>query len=175
MPGCISCGRGLCDECHDLEAACCLDDLIIPAPVSSKVGRPQLPDHEVKDPRATMRKRAQKVLKEARGVEVGSICEWRNLANCGGGRHPIVGCRNGVVSHVHHGPDKDWFHNTPDNLHGICHSCHNRWHARNDPCYDPTIKHNPRPATEDELKYWNDRGVMPKANHEECPKDDNGY
>lgn len=168
MPGCISCARELCDECHSPTEPCCLEDLKR-VELSKPVGAPWKPDDEVKDPRSTMRKRAQKVLKEVRNVKIDDPCEWRGLANAGGGRHPIVGCHDGVVKHIHHGPDKDWFHNTPDNLHGICHTCHNRWHARNDKCYDPTIGHSPRRATDDEMKYWNDGARMPVLLHDNCP------
>lgn len=167
MPGCILCARGLCDECHLPDDECCLTELK-PTDVPGPVGAPWKPDSEVKDPRSTMRKRAQKILKMERGIEIGSPCEWRGLADCGGGRHPIVGCIDGVVKHIHHGPDKDWYHNTPDNLHGICHTCHNRWHARNDECYDPTIPHLPRSATRDEMKYWNDGDRMPSLRHDLC-------
>lgn len=172
MPGCISCAREMCFECHLPEDPCCLIDLPVLGHTPKKSGRPWKDDSEVVDPRSTMRKRAQKILKEERGIEIGSPCEWRGLADAGGGRHPIVGCRNGVVRHIHHGPDKDWYHNSPDNLHGICHHCHNRWHARNDGCYDPSIHHSPRRATDDEMKYWNDMGKMPKLTHESCPKEE---
>lgn len=148
-----------------------MDDLK-PSVDVKRTGRPWKEDSEIIDPRSTMRKRAQKILKEERGIEIGSPCEWRGLANAGGGRHPIVGCRDGVVRHIHHGPDKNWFNNSPGNLHGICHTCHNRWHARNDPCYFPSIGHSPRPATEDEMKLWNDSGKMPKAIHKDCPEDE---
>lgn len=171
MPGCISCARGLCFECHDNETSCCLEDIQTKS-TPKPVGAPWKPDSEIKDPRSTMRKRAQKILKEVRGIEIGSPCEWRGLADVGGGRHPIVGCRDGVVSHIHHGPDKDWYHNTPDNLNGICHTCHNRWHSRNDKCYDPTIPNRPRPATNDEMRLWNDGPHMPKLLHDSCPRDD---
>lgn len=175
MPGCISCARGLCAECHELTEECCLKDIDTSAPVSSaRPGRPLKRDEDVVDPRSTMRKRAQKILQEERNVNIGDPCEWRGLADAGGGRHPIVGCRNGVVRHIHHGPDKDYYHNTPDNLHGICHHCHNRWHARNDPCYDDDsskMKHSPRQATHDEMRYWNDKKAMPKVSHENCQEE----
>lgn len=171
MPGCVHCGRGFCEECHLSDEPCCLEDLIAERNKQVSRKRSWKPDDEIKDPRSTMRKRAQKILEDVRGVKIGDPCEWRGKANCGGGRHPIVGCRSGTVSHVHHGPDKNWFNNSPSNLHGICHSCHNRWHARNDCCYDPTIPHNPRPALEDELVLWNDGPSMPRISHENCPEE----
>lgn len=171
MSGCLSCGRGLCFECHEENDDCCLDGLLFNEQKVKGNGRPWKKDEDVVDPRSTMRKRAQKILQEERGIVIGSPCEWRGLADAGGGRHPIVGCIDGVVKHIHHGPDKDWYHNTPDNLHGICHHCHNRWHARNDGCYDPSIPHLPRRATNDEVKHWAHR--MPSITHDLCPKEDN--
>lgn len=167
MPGCTSCARELCDECHTENVKCCLAD--VQKQKASRLPNGWKPDEEVKDPRSTMRKRAQKVLRDTRGVNIGDPCEWRGLADVGGGRHPIVGCIDGVVRHIHHGPNKDWYHNSPDNLHGICHSCHNRWHARNDGCYEPTLPHLPRVATHDELKYWNSKDGMPPLRHDLCP------
>lgn len=168
MPGCLSCGRGLCDECHDDNTKCCVADLKPPTQPKA-TGAPWKPDEEIKDPRSTMRKRAQKILRDVRGITIGDPCEWRGLAECGGGRHPIVGCVDGLVKHIHHGPDKNWFNNSPDNLHAICHSCHNRWHARNDKCYDPGIPHRPRSATPAEMREWNDGPSMPHLSHNNCP------
>lgn len=176
MQGCLSCGMGFHWECH-IEDECPCISAATPLPLSSspvsslRVGRPVLPDDEVKDPRSTMRKRAQKLLRE-HNVNIGDPCEWRGLANVGGGRHPIVGCRDGIVKHIHHGPDKNWYHNTRDNLHGICNYCHNRWHAKNDSCYDPLIPHNPRDATEEELVLWNDSNKIPFIDHKDCENAD---
>ena len=172
MEECLSCGRGFHWECHLPEDSCCLEQLdesvLLPAVSSVGTGRPWKPDDEVEDPRSTMRKRAQKILKETRDIEIGSPCEWSGKANVGGGRHPIVGCREGKVRHIHHGPDKDWYNNSPRNLSGICNYCHNRWHARNDNCYDPSLANAPRAATEEELVLWNDGKHQPKLDHSEC-------
>lgn len=165
---CISCAQLLCEECPNVSnpidgddtLTCCCNGSNWEEYYASQIGygiplsgnssnagagrgRPQLDDKDVKDPRSTMRKRAQKVLKQVRNVEIGGPCEWRGLVNCGGGNHPIEGCTDGTVAHIHHGPDKDWYKNTPTNLHGLCHTCHNRWHAANDNDYDPRIPHNP--------------------------------
>lgn len=149
--GCLSCARGFHEECLDgclsLSSCKCLSSLLSINQIgdsTKQVGRPQKPDDQVEDPRSTFRKRAQKVLKQIRGVQIGDPCEWKGLTNCGGGRNPIEGCEDGIVKHVHHGPDKDWTKNVPTNLHGVCHSCHNRWHSANDTDYDPRIPHNPR-------------------------------
>lgn len=55
----------------------------------------------------------------------------------GGGEFPIQGCSDGVQLNRHHGPDKNTLNNEPGNVHRICAHCHNRWHAKNDPDYDP--------------------------------------
>jgi len=94
MEECLSCGRGFHWECHLPEDSCCLEQLdesvLLPAVSSVGTGRPWKPDDEVEDPRSTMRKRAQKILKETRDIEIGSPCEWSGKANVGGGRHPIL-------------------------------------------------------------------------------------
>lgn len=171
MPGCLSCGRGLCNECHADIDPCCLADLKVDGPVKGLRSGPRKLDEEVKDPRSTMRKRAQ-AIKRDQGISLGSPCEWQGLSNAGGGNHPIVGCIDGVVRHIHHGPDKNWYKNEPSNLHGICNSCHNRWHARNDKCYNPEKPHEPEQATYFELDQWNPmddkRFKMPTVNHEKC-------
>lgn len=85
-------------------------------------------------------------------------CEWQGKANCGGGSFPILGCPTGVESYQqarHHGPEKNVQNNEPGNVHRICHYCHYRWHAANDPTYDWNAgvwpKHDPRPLTSKEL------------------------
>lgn len=81
-------------------------------------------------------------------------CEWHGLANCGGGRVPISGCYDGLQKHRHHGPVKTTYENDRTNIHLICPSCHNRWHAKNDPVYDTDeyaeMPHEPRPMTIEE-------------------------
>lgn len=84
-------------------------------------------------------------------------CEWSGLANAGGGLFPIVGCIAGKQVHRHHGPDKTTTNNDPSNIHRICKSCHERWHAKNNGPYetDPSayrrLPHKPRAATIQEL------------------------
>ncbi len=109
----------------------------------SNPGRPKKEDSEVTDPKSTGRKRAAVEFP----IDPNAFCEWRGLANCGGGRNPIIGCISGKQRHRHHGPDKNTLRNETGNVHRICHYCHNRWHAANDNDYDPTINHEPRPAT----------------------------
>lgn len=83
-------------------------------------------------------------------------CEWQGLSNCGGGDYPVLGCLEGKQEARHHGPDKDVHNNTVGNVHRICHYCHYRWHAKNDPTYDWNRgvypPHGPRPFNEAEQK-----------------------
>jgi hypothetical protein len=103
------------------------------------VGRPPKDDEDVIDWRSTGRRRANAKLDKTQP------CEWRGLINCGGGKHPIPGCEDGMQETAHHGPDKDYSNNAEDNVHYICSRCHNRWHAVNDKDYDATIHHMPIP------------------------------
>lgn len=92
---------------------------------------PAKPDKTYKDARSTGRKRAAKLYP----IEVGRVCDWAWHKLCGGGVFPIVGCTGRPATHIHHGPDKSTFTNTPDNISRICSYCHNRWHAANNPTY----------------------------------------
>jgi hypothetical protein len=95
-------------------------------------------------------------------IDQSKPCEWRGLANCGGGLEPIVGCVGGYQKHRHHGPVKNTTNNEENNIHRICHRCHNQWHALNDNDYDEelfaTLPHKPREATPLDQKMWIDRG-----------------
>lgn len=83
-------------------------------------------------------------------------CEWAGFANVGGGDHPILGCLEGKQQARHHGPEKNVQNNEHGNVHRICHYCHYRWHAANDPTYDWNAgvwpPHDPRPLTSEETK-----------------------
>lgn len=83
-------------------------------------------------------------------------CEWRGFSNCGGGDYPILGCLEGKQQARHHGPEKNVQNNEQGNVHRICHYCHYRWHAKNDPDYDWNAgvwpPHNPRPLTDKEQR-----------------------
>jgi hypothetical protein len=82
-------------------------------------------------------------------------CEWQLLANCGGGKIPILGCLTGKQINRHHGPVKHTERNERGNIHLICAHCHNLWHAKNDPVYDEdlfdSLLHDPRPMTPEEM------------------------
>lgn len=106
----------------------------------------------LKDQQSTGRKTAAKLFP----LERDAPCEWRNRAKCGGGTYPIRGCLSGNQQARHHGPDKNVANNEPGNVHRICHYCHNRWHAANDPNYDwnstEVNAHQPRTMTEQEIQ-----------------------
>jgi len=108
-----------------------------------KAGRAEKPDEEVKDQTSTGRKRAARMYP----ITDGMTCEWSGLLFAGGGALPIVGCDGNIIANtkkpigdtlpgaIHHGPDKSTLNNTPNNVHRICVTCHNRWHTLNDPLY----------------------------------------
>lgn len=121
--------------------------------VSERTGtrvRSQKRDATLKDQQSTGRKRAARMYP----LDPEQNCEWQGLSNCGGGPKPIVGCYAGKQQARHHGPDKSVSNNEEGNVHRICHCCHYRWHAKNNPLYDwnaTTVNpHNPRPQTEEE-------------------------
>lgn len=109
------------------------------------VGRPTLDPSEVTDARSTGRKRASQLYP----IYPNTVCEWAWLRNAGGGIEPIVGCEGNIIQPTkgpdkgdrHHGPDKNTLNNSPGtlggNLHRICATCHNRWHAKNNRYYSP--------------------------------------
>jgi hypothetical protein len=121
-------------------------------------GGPTKSDEEVTDPKSTGRKRAAVLYP----IEEGMVCEWSKLKFAGGGKHPIIGCLGRPASDRHHGPNKDTLRNELGNVHRICDYCHNRWHAANDPDYDPEgpfTPHDPNTlATLEEIAdneiYW---------------------
>lgn len=88
-------------------------------------------DASLRDQQSTGRKRAAEMYPLDRDAD----CEWKLQKNCGGGNSPIVGCLDGKQQARHHGPDKNTLNNDYGNVHRICHTCHNRWHARNDEGY----------------------------------------
>lgn len=87
-------------------------------------------DSVLKDQQSTGRKRAAIMYP----LDEEADCEWARKKNVGG-NIPIVGCIDGKQQARHHGPDKNTLNNESGNVHRICHNCHNRWHAVNDPDY----------------------------------------
>lgn len=139
---CIECLRGFHEECV-LKPCCCgkeeekedstpIFSEVIDQPIEIKrsVGRPV---QEVIGVSAG-RKRAAEIYGNEMGID--KPCEWRGMANCGGGKFPIIGCLSGTREHIHHGPNKDTSHNERNNVSLICTLCHNRWHAANDKAYE---------------------------------------
>lgn len=103
----------------------------------AKMGAPVKMGDEMVDVLSTGRKRAVEIAI----IEKGMVCEWALLKEAGGGAYPIQGCPGNPAKDVHHGPDKSVLNNDlGTNLHRICKSCHNRWHAANNKTYI-----NPRP------------------------------
>lgn len=161
--GCFACGRNFheecpigCVDCHPIVDT----DKVAKSltTVGSGVGRPLKEPNEVKDKFSTGRKRAAKLWP----LFTDKPCDWRGKKNCGGGKHPIIGCMQGMQQARHHGPVKQVLRNEPGNVHRICHACHNRWHTLNDGDYEEEVnerlKHDPEDADEMTLlaneAYW---------------------
>lgn len=167
MEGCLDCGRGFCELCG--ECSCCngtaANFVGIGTTQSSIDNRSSMVDEregktnkgpgrpkkdnadDIKDKHSTGRKRAAVLFP----LSSNGPCEWQKLSNCGGGKHPVIGCFEGKQQHRHHGPDKNPLKNEPGNVHRICDDCHNIWHSQNNKDYDPNIPHSPRKATDKEL------------------------
>lgn len=152
MAVCIMCARNLHDECYwwdiELNRCCCeseVEEIIEPIPdITGNTGARDgmawsKHDGNIVDAKSTGRKRAAKLYP----LEPSMPCEWRGLYFAGGGMYPIIGCKAGLQEHRHHGPDLSTLNNTEGNVHRICTTCHNRWHADNDGFileFDGTIK-----------------------------------
>lgn len=148
--GCVSCGRELHAECSRVKdnKCCCRQEALAEAIQSSKLGKNYKDDDDITV--SAGRKRAgtrYEIIPE-------KPCAWRWQKNCGGGKHPIIGCLGGMQEHRHHGPVKNTSRNEPENVHLICTKCHNRWHTLNDEDYDEvtndSLPHKPVPATLEE-------------------------
>lgn len=122
---CLECARGFHDEC-ETDPCCCPPN----APTGLEPEKPLTRRRDVVTVSAG-RKRAAADFP----IDRDAACEWRFKANCGGGFVPIVGCLDGYQRHRHHGPDKRTTSNERSNISLICHTCHNRWHTKNDPLY----------------------------------------
>lgn len=161
--GCTSCGRGFhgecelgCKDCHPKYEE--IAKSIVNIGAGDGKGAPIKDESSLKDRKSTGRKRAAQLYP----IFKGRNCEWQGKKNCGGGLSPIVGCMKGTQTDRHHGPVKDPVRNEPGNVHRICSSCHNRWHAKNDPIYNEAeyekLLHKPEDAEPMELlaneAYW---------------------
>jgi hypothetical protein len=107
-------------------------------------------DAALKDQQSTGRKRAAVMYP----LDLELPCEWSHKKNCGGGSFPIIGCLDNKQTDRHHGPDKNTLNNEEGNVHRICATCHNRWHAKNDPDYvwgSIYSEHSPVEASPEEI------------------------
>lgn len=154
MGVCLKCARGLhtscrgCDCTHDLGPVKITSTTEAPAETfndddedstDERKGRRTKPDHALKDQQSTGRKRAARLYP----LDKEAICEWALKPDQGGGiTIPGCGLRPGTVpgkqQNRHHGPDYNTLNNDSGNVHRICSSCHNAWHAVNDPHKDET-------------------------------------
>lgn len=160
---CINCASGLHWECIQItDSKCCCNGKPVDSEIENENDdkddkvrsrfRRGKRDATLKDQQSTGRKRAAVEYP----LDLEAPCEWRRLRFAGGGQYPIIGCNNGLQKARHHGPDKNTLNNDKGNVHRICHHCHNRWHAVNDPVYDPNSPtfrpHDPvTQATMDEI------------------------
>jgi hypothetical protein len=147
---CYACARGFTDEC----------DCPPPSKQASFGPEKKKKGKKAKPPVGPGSSRRKELITTSAGrkraaleyeIIKGAPCEWRMRKNCGGGLHPIVGCATGTQENRHHGPDKDTSNNARNNMHIICSSCHNTWHAANDEYYDRDVyrelPHRPVEAT----------------------------
>lgn len=143
---CMPCAAALHYECS-VSPCCCNKSgpVIVKLPVAKSLPEARTEGYKdaslLKDPQSTGRKAAAVEYK----ITPGMLCEWAGLRSAGGGQFPIVGCGGNPAKHRHHGPDKNTLNNAPGNVHRICHFCHNRWHARNDPGYNSRLDPDKRP------------------------------
>jgi hypothetical protein len=177
---CSACAAGIHWECYDPLAnnpdtfCCCPNlsstDLTTAIREQNKRGGQTKVNEDVTDPKSTGRKRAAVLYP----LDSDEQCEWKELKSAGGGKYPIIGCIDGKQKNRHHGPDKDTLNNDEGNVHRICPHCHNRWHTKNDPDYDPKSEdckvHDPETkATPEELvrneMYWSTRKVERAHDH----------
>ena len=205
---CMACVVGLFGECHNPEVL--EDGWIIPCAVrfqyitdepvkreKGEVGRPLASPEEITDIKSTGRKRAAIALP----IFTGMTCQWAGLKWAGGGAHPIVGCQGNTLADVkhnadlpegatsrgerHHGPNKNVLDNSVGvNLHGICSTCHERWHQLNNGTYEgerppasqawfpsvPYWMHDPyTKATPEEIDASEEWWATPKKDRPEYP------
>lgn len=151
---CWPCIVSLHDECYEPVIAtetenvlgswitcCCSVSRVADAQDFMGVGRPVSDPKDITDITSTGRKRAAQLYP----IMEGMLCEWAGLKFAGGGVEPIIGCSGQILTadkgptrgDRHHGPDKNVISNEPGNVHRICSTCHNRWHALNNKYYGP--------------------------------------
>lgn len=145
MPKCAQCLFGYCQNCEG-NCECTHQQIKEEVPNDNSdnanwrkrgaTSRRHKRDAAIRDAESTGRKRAARLYPLDREAE----CEWQNASldnPMGGGTHPITtGCAK-KQENRHHGPDKNTLNNDEGNVHRICSLHHNRWHAANDPDYEP--------------------------------------
>ena len=154
---CFPCRREFHEECVQGDPCCCPEEQ---AGFSTEKTLVPLGEREVGE--SAGRKEAARLYP----VNETLACEWKGLANVGGGKFPVVGCIDGLQKARHHGPVKRTTVNHRYNIHLICTSCHNWWHAKNDKHYKEEeyalLPHKPRPAEPLELVRGNASVAMPE-------------
>lgn len=163
--------------------------------IAGQRGRPVASPLELTNDVSAGRKRAAMLAP----IMTGMPCEWAGLKFAGGGVHPIMGCRSTTIAqvkrteealavgaqdvgHIHHGPDKAVLNNAVGvNLHRVCSTCHNRWHAWNDPEYEGLRPTQDRPWTpsspyleHDAFTTWTDEEKAADDAWWALPKSDRG-
>jgi len=140
------------------------------------VGRPMAEPSDITDITSTGRKRAAMMYPIFKDM----MCEWAGLKFAGGGVEPIIGCRGNIIQPTkgpdkgdrHHGPDKNVINNSPQNVHRICSTCHNRWHALNNKYYGE------RPPADEPfvpLEEYKEHDAQTKATTEEIDENENWW
>lgn len=150
MNKCLSCARGFHETCRgSCECTHELKPQVIEVTSTGNKAAPEKRERQykrdasLKDAASTGRKRAAVLYPLDREKD----CEWALLEEAGGGIQ-IKGCgirtdnKTGKIVPVgkqtnrHHGPDYNTLNNDNGNVHRICASCHNSWHAVNDSTKD---------------------------------------
>lgn len=135
--GCIFSARGFFEECENFPGCGCGSP---PIPLSSTspheevatAGVYQKDRNLLVDPKSTGRKEAARMFP----LDKSAPCEWQLKKFVAFNGKMVWGCVNGLQSNIHHGPDKDTLRNVNGNVHRICFTCHNHYHAVTDPDYD---------------------------------------
>lgn len=192
--GCLACGRFFHNECLDIRAdICCCKRTNTTTPVANPFvagftfGAAGVSTDDSPTPigssdnEGDSEESASDILRRSLlefPIDRSVACEWKGLADCGGGKYPIVGCANGYQLNLHHSPVKilsglmdddgaPYDFNREGNVHRICGRCHLLWHYWNEETYDPVEvlhkPHSPRPATPHELVLWSTGVSRPNA------------
>lgn len=137
--GCIFAARGFFEECeqwpgcgHGDNPPSLSTSPVVEATAGSSDEGYTKDRNLLVDPKSTGRKEAARKFPLDRTAD----CEWINKKFVAFNGKMVWGCVNGKQSNIHHGPDKDTLRNVEGNVHRICFTCHNHYHAVTDPDYD---------------------------------------